>query len=195
MGILKLLILIVGTGLYINFHIEIKPLANSGYLLPETSPKDDREIFEQTWVSSKETPEVHSASIALLDNGHPVAVWYGGTEEGHSDVSLFLSILRESWSAPVVIADRLTTEEGLSRYIRKVGNPTVHVWPDGKIGVFYVSVSVGGWGASAINYIESANNSNSWSEPKRLVTSPFLNISSLVRTNPVKRLDLSLIHI
>ena len=189
MAILKLLILIFGLGLYIVFHTEIKPLENSGYVLPEKNSKDNRAFFEQTWVSSGETSEVHSASIALLASGHPVVVWYGGTEEGHSDVSLFLSILRENWSTPVVIADRVTSEKGLSRYIRKVGNPTIHVWPDGSLGVFYVSVSIGGWGASSINYIESSNNGNSWSLPRRLVTSPFLNISTLVRTNPVKRQD------
>ena len=61
---LKLLILIFGLGLYIVFHTEIKPLENSGYVLPEKNSKDNRAFFEQTWVSSGETSEVHSASIA-----------------------------------------------------------------------------------------------------------------------------------
>ena len=185
----KLLILMLGSGLYLVFHLELKPLAGSIYLLPEAPSKDYGSVFEQTWVSSEETNEAHSASIALLDNGQPVVVWYGGTEEGHTDVSLFLSTFNKTWSTPIIIADRLTTEVGLSRYIRKVGNPTLYVWPDGNLGVFYVSVSVGGWGGSAINYIESSDNGNSWSRTKRLVTSPFLNISTLVRANPVERQD------
>ena len=190
MGILaKLLVLLICAGLYLTFHLQLQPLPSSTYLLPEPPAAADEPVFQQTWVSSEETDEAHSASIALLNTGQPVAVWYGGTEEGHADVALFLSILNNTWSTPIAIADRLTTEKGLSRYIRKVGNPTVHVWPDGNLGVFYVSVSVGGWGASAINYIESSNTGRSWSKPNRLVTSPFLNISTLVRTNAVKRQD------
>ncbi|MBT4493260.1 MAG: exo-alpha-sialidase, partial [Gammaproteobacteria bacterium] len=77
----------------------------------------------------------------------------------------------------------------LNRHIRKVGNPTIHIWPDGALGVFYVSVSIGGWGASAINYIESGDLGSTWTDPRRLVTSPFLNISTLVRTPPVQLQD------
>jgi len=190
MGIFaKLLVLLICAGLYLTFHLQLQPLPSSVYLLPEPPTTADEPLFQQTWVSFEETDEAHSASIALLNTGQPVAVWYGGTKEGHADVALFLSILNNTWSTPIVIADRLTTEKGLSRYIRKVGNPTVHVWPDGNLGVFYVSVSVGGWGASAINYIESFDNGRSWSKPNRLVTSPFLNISTLVRTNAVERHD------
>ena len=123
----------------------------------------------------------------MLNSEIPAVVWYGGTEEGHSDVALFLSIFDGAWSEPKVIADRASTENGLSRYIRKIGNPTLHVWPDGNIGVFYVSVSIGGWGGSSVNYIESSDTGVTWSKPRRLVTSPFLNISTLVRTNALER--------
>lgn len=186
---LRPIVFVIGLGLYLAFHFQLEPVGTSAYVLPETPVAGSEPHFEQSWVSFEETNEAHSASIALLKTGQPVAVWYGGTEEGHADVALFLSILGETWSPATVIADRLTTETGLSRYIRKVGNPAVHLWPDGNVGVFYVSVSVGGWGASAINYIESADNGVSWSDPERLVTSPFLNISTLVRTNAVERQD------
>lgn len=144
--------------------------------------------FEANWVSSQETQEAHSANIAIFD-GAPIAVWYGGTEEGHADVALFISTLVDEWSPPHAFVDRASTEAGLDRFIRKIGNPAIHVWPDGAIGVFYVSVSIGGWGASTINYLESRDGGWTWTEPKRLVTSPFLNISTLVRTQPLVRSD------
>ena len=84
MGIFaKLLVLLICAGLYLTFHLQLQPLPSSTYLLPEPPAAADEPVFQQTWVSSEETDEAHSASIALLNTGQPVAVWYGGTEEGH----------------------------------------------------------------------------------------------------------------
>ena len=43
------------------------------------------------------------------------------------------------------------TAQGVNRYIRKLGNPVVTRDAAGRIWLFYVSVSVGGWSGSAIN--------------------------------------------
>ena len=145
-------------------------------------------VFEAHWVSNNETNEAHSASIAIT-NGNPVAVWYGGTEEGHHDVAIFSSSFDSKWTKPQVIADRNSTEQALGRYIRKVGNPNLYSWPDGRLGLYYVSVSVGGWAASSINYMESFDQGAQWTSPIRLVTSPFLNISTLVRTEGLPLTD------
>ena len=152
------------------------------YLPPAVIPAHQAgPVFDAHWVSNNETNEAHSASIAIVD-GKPVVAWYGGTEEGHRDVAIFSSSFDGKWSAPRIIADRNTTERALKRYIRKVGNPNLYAWPDGRLGLYYVSVSVGGWAASSINYMESFDQGMQWSSPIRLVTSPFLNISTLVRT-------------
>ena len=152
------------------------------YLPPAVISAQHKEpVFESHWVSNNETNEAHSASIAITD-GKPVVVWYGGTEEGHRDVAIFSSSFDQKWSYPRVIADRDSTEQALGRYIRKVGNPALYSWPDGRLGLYYVSVSIGGWAASSINYMESIDQGVQWTNPTRLVTSPFLNISTLVRT-------------
>ncbi|MDA0271806.1 MAG: exo-alpha-sialidase [Proteobacteria bacterium] len=152
------------------------------YLPPVVVPaQPDGPVFESHWVSNNETNEAHSASIAIT-NGKPMVVWYGGTEEGHRDVAIFSSSFDGEWTAPRSIADRDSTEQALGRFIRKVGNPSLYSWPDGKLGLFYVSVSFGGWAASSINYMQSLDQGLHWTSPIRLVTSPFLNISTLVRT-------------
>ena len=184
---MKILVALISACLYLVFHNDLGTEDLSAYRLPGNTLYEGTPFFQQHWVSFAETAETHSASIAMLNSEIPAAVWYGGTEEGHSDVALFLSIFDGAWSEPKVIADRASTEKGLSRYIRKIGNPTLHVWPDGNIGVFYVSVSIGGWGGSSVNYIESSDTGVTWSKPRRLVTSPFLNISTLVRTNALER--------
>ena len=159
------------------------------YLAPVVIPaQQNGPVFEAHWVSNNETNEAHSASIAIT-NGEPVVVWYGGTEEGHHDVAIFSSSFDGKWTTPRVIADRNSTEQALGRYIRKVGNPNLYSWPDGRLGLYYVSVSVGGWAASSINYIESFDQGGRWTSPIRLVTSPFLNISTLVRTEGLPLAD------
>ena len=159
------------------------------YLAPVVIPaQQNGPVFEAHWVSNNETNEAHSASIAIT-NGKPVVVWYGGTEEGHHDVDIFSSSFDGKWTTPQVIADRNSTEQALGRYIRKVGNPNLYTWPDGRLGLYYVSVSVGGWAASSINYMESFDQGGQWTSPIRLVTSPFLNISTLVRAEGLPLAD------
>lgn len=190
MGSTTKILFIAVTGLvYILFHLQlIQNHSAPNYVLARDAENSTDAMFEHYWVSSQETLEAHSANIAI-SAAKPITVWYGGTEEGHRDVALFFAEFNGTWSAPRAFVDRASTQQGLDRHIRKIGNPALHVWPDGAIGVFYVSVSIGGWGASAINYVESRDQGQSWSEPERLVTSPFLNISTLVRTAPLQLSD------
>ncbi len=82
-----------------------------------------------------------------------------------------------------MIMDAATAQRQLGRFVRKVGNPVIYNHGNGKLWLFFVSVSVGGWAGSAINLMESADGGRTWSAARRLVTSPFLNIGTLVK-NP-----------
>ena len=55
---------------------------------------------------------------------------------------------------------------------------------DGTLWLFYVSVSLGGWAGSSITMMTSDDDGASWNTPRRLVTSPFINISTLVKGAP-----------
>ncbi|MGH8859189.1 MAG: exo-alpha-sialidase, partial [Polaromonas sp.] len=52
-----------------------------------------------------------------------------------------------------------------------------------------VNVSLGGWAGSSITWARSTDEGATWSEPRRLVTSPFLNISTLVKGAPIALQD------
>jgi len=82
--------------------------------------------------------------------------------------------------------------DGIHRHIRKLGNPLVLYYQD-KLWLFYVTVSVGGWAGSSINLIQSSDNGQTWSRPKRLITSPFINISTLVKERAVIATDGSIL--
>ena len=131
---------------------------------------------------------VHAPSIAQLDTGGLIASWWGGSREGGKDVKVFTSFFNPDslkWDAPIAILTTKNTQAQTRRYIRKLGNTVITQDPQGTLHLFYVSVSFGGWAASAINWSTSLDEGQSWSTSKRLITSPFLNLSTLVKGTPI----------
>lgn len=136
------------------------------------------------------TPHMHAASAISARNGALTAFWYGGSDEGARDVSIYMSVQSgHGWTDQTPIVTREAVQSHLNRHIRKLGNASVVRQPDGRLWMFFVTVSIGGWAGSAINLIESRDDGRTWSPPRRLVTSPFLNVSTLVRANPFRYAD------
>ena len=71
------------------------------------------------------------------------------------------------------------------RYIKKIGNAVPYVDARGVLWLMFVSVSIGGWAGSALNLTHSTDLGQTWSPVKRLVTSPFVNVSTLGRSTPL----------
>ncbi|SDA34215.1 Predicted neuraminidase (sialidase) [Pseudomonas sp. NFPP10] len=148
--------------------------------------------YNSRFVSSDLDDFVHSSSVTALPGGDLMAVWFAGSREGAADVqvrSARFDAQSGEWGAEQVLATRESTRDGTGRYIRKLGNPVIALGPDQRLWMFYVSVSVGGWATSAINLMVSDDLGRSWSAPRQLVTSPFFNISTLVRAAPVFHAD------
>ena len=82
----------------------------------------------------------------------------------------------------MVVMDRISAEKGLSRYVAKLGNPVPARLPDGRLQLFFVTVSIGGWAGSSISAITSNDEGLTWSNPQRLISSPLLNLSTLVKS-------------
>lgn len=149
-------------------------------------------MYETLRLSQPITTEVHSASIAELPNGDLMAVWYGGSREGAKDVALYKALFAvgaNQWGPTEVLLSRERTEDDLGRYIKKIGNPVLYADSQERLHLFFVSVSVGGWAGSAINHMFSDDRGKTWSKTKRLVSSPFLNISTLVKSPPFEFSD------
>ncbi|MFA5514666.1 MAG: sialidase family protein [Desulfuromonadales bacterium] len=168
----------------------------SGFVLSETPPSstqaDSEPFFQTHFASSSVDDYVHSASLAPLPDGGLMAVWFAGSREGASDVDIRASrfdVDSQEWTPEFILVERESTEPVLQRYIRKLGNPVIALAPDKRLWLFYVSVSVGGWAGSSINTMHSDDSGVTWSPPRRLITSPFLNISTLVRNSPVFHQD------
>jgi predicted neuraminidase len=103
----------------------------------------------------------HASTIVETPSGL-VSAWFGGSDEGNKDVTIWLSRREgERWTAPREVA---TGEERAKR--EPCWNPVLFRYPDGPLTLFY---KVGPnprqwWGMT----IESSDDGGSWSAPRRL---------------------------
>ena len=122
-------------------------------------------FYKIDFASHESTLEVHSATAIELNDNSIMAFWYGGTREGHQDVSIYQNTWNnrtKQWGQEKSLLTRADTRNGTSRYIRKLGNPVVTRGSDNSIWLFYVSVSIGGWAGSSINLTQSHNEGKNW---------------------------------
>ncbi|MBI6855585.1 sialidase family protein [Pseudomonas lijiangensis] len=148
--------------------------------------------YSSRFASSDLDDFVHSSAVTALPGGDLMSVWFAGSREGAGDVEIRASRFDASageWGNEQVLATRESTQNGTGKYIRKLGNPVIALAPDQRLWLFYVSVSVGGWAGSTVNAMVSQDMGATWSQPRQLITSPFLNISTLVRAAPVFHAD------
>ncbi len=138
-------------------------------------------------VNAAEPPRVHAASIAALPDGRLFSAWFGGAREGAADVRVYGAFHEagRGWGEQAVVASPGQTSRDVGRFVRKMGNPVAFVTPEGELWVVYVSVTLGGWATSQLNLLRSPDLGRTWLPATRLVTSPFLNLSTLVKGSPV----------
>ena len=149
---------------------------------------DSGTFFHEQFISFSKTATTHASSITRRADGKLIAVWFSGSEEGARDVVMAGTIidpLSRTISPSRILATVSDTEVATWRYIRKLGNPIIHSLPDGRLMMVYVSVSFGGWAASSLNIRFSGDLGQTWTPPRKLVTTPSLNISTLVRGVPI----------
>lgn len=182
--ILFILLLIIG------INSAIKKRGHS-YFQINVVHNEPKQVYSHCLIPEPKTIKFsHSATITKLSNGDLLALWFGGSREGHPDVKIWQSRYHNGkWQLAHSVMSSNSLINDLDIYISKLGNPVVYRAKNGILHLFVVSVSIGGWGGSSINHLTSLDNGVSWSKAKKIITSPFLNISSLVRSSPVELSD------
>ena len=154
--------------------------------LKNASPvKPAQPSLRMDWLPDTGAPSVHAASLIALKDGAVRAFWFAGSREGAPDVVINTAVFDPQaarWSAPTVVMDRVSAEKGLSRYIAKLGNPVPARMADGRMQLFFVTVSIGGWAGSSISTVISDDEGLTWGQPQRLISSPLINLSTLVKS-------------
>ena len=107
------------------------------------------------WSGAPPTLSCHAATVADLGAGRLLAAWFGGTHEGHPDVSIWLSRYDGArWSAPAKIA----AEPGVPLW-----NPVLFRDAAGVIWLFYkAGPNVPAWSGL---YRQSRDAGHTWSDP------------------------------
>lgn len=157
-----------------------------------TSAKVATPSVQTDWLPDTGAPSVHAASLIALKEGAVRAFWFAGSREGAPDVVINTSVFdpqTSRWSAPTVVMDRVSAEKGLSRYIAKLGNPVPARMADGRMQLFFVTVSIGGWAGSSISSVISDDEGLTWGQPQRLISSPLINLSTLVKSPAISFAD------
>jgi predicted neuraminidase len=159
------------------------------FQMPTAAKQSNKALpgMQTSFVSGTQNIHTHAASLVELSDGRIRAFWFAGSREGAPDVEIRSAVFDPAnalWGAEQHIANRDDTQRSLLRYVKKLGNPVAHRATDGTLWLFYVTVSLGGWAGSSITAITSADDGASWSSARRLITSPFLNISTLVKGTP-----------
>ena len=157
----------------------------------QTEPRLQHPQPERASFLPSAAPSVHAPALAELPDGRIAAAWFAGSREGAGDVEIVLSHYdpkTDVWSAPHPIATREQTLQDTQRSVRKLGNPVL--WTQGNtLSLAYVSAGFGGWAGSSINLSQSIDGGQHWNPARKLVTSPFFNLSTLVRTPPLPLAD------
>ena len=155
-------------------------------------PAMDAPTIQTRFVSSSPGPHRHAPSLVELSDGRIRAFWFSGSREGAPDVEIRSAVfdpLGDRWGAEQTVIDRASTQRALLRYVKKLGNPVAERAADGTLHLYYVTVSLGGWSGSSITTISSSDDGETWGPARRLITSPFLNISTLVKGTPFHYAD------
>ena len=164
----------------------VKVLKNTGPVKPA------QPSLRMDWLPDTGAPSVHAASLIALKDGAVRAFWFAGSREGAPDVVINTAVFdpqASRWSAPTVVMDRVSAEKGLSRYIAKLGNPVPARMADGRMQLFFVTVSIGGWAGSSISTVISDDEGLTWGRPQRLISSPLINLSTLVKSPAIAFAD------
>jgi predicted neuraminidase len=141
----------------------------------------------QTEVMRSAAPNfAHVASAVALSDGRLRAFWYEGSRELAPDVVIMTATYANGvWSPARAIIGARQTARAVGRYVRKLGNAVVYRDSRGNLVLLFASMSIGGWSAASLNIMRSTNEGETWSAPRRLVTSPVFDFGTLVRSPPV----------
>lgn len=108
------------------------------------------------------TAQCHASNLLILDNGDLLCAWFGGSQEGKPDISIYLARLTQgfkTWSpAQKVTFDSTRSEQ----------NPVLHQISASEIWLLYTSQNAGDQDSAVVKQQVSNDHGHSWSQPKIL---------------------------
>ena len=125
-------------------------------------------------------PQVHASTLVETTSGQLLASWFGGTEERHPDVAIWVARYEKGrWSPGVKVADGV--QHAGKRY--PTWNPVLFQPSKGPLMLFYkVGPSPQEWWGMLMT---STDDGRTWSEPRRLPE----DILGPIKNKPIQLAD------
>lgn len=111
-------------------------------------------------------PQNHAANLLPLPDGDVLCVWFGGTQEGIADISVWCSRLAkgsERWSDAVKLSDDPTRSEQ---------NPVLFLDPDNVLWLLYTAQKSGNQDTAIVRCRQSTDFGQSWGPIATLLDQP-----------------------
>lgn len=108
----------------------------------------------------------HAANLMPLPGGDLGCVWFGGTQEGIADISIYFSRLTEggaSWTPPVKLSDDAARSEQ---------NPILFPAPGGKLWLLWTAQKSGNQDTAIVRYRLSEDHGMNWGPIGTLFDTP-----------------------
>jgi predicted neuraminidase len=120
------------------------------------------------WVADLVSPcvQAHAANLTVLADGTLACVWFGGSMEGRSDISVYLSRLTPGstqWSDPVQLSNDPERSEQ---------NPILCVMPRGELWLLHTAQTSGHQDTSVVRRRVSHDNGLTWGPTENLAGAP-----------------------
>jgi predicted neuraminidase len=128
----------------------------------ELATQSQKPYFASNYIPES-TVQVHASNLLQLPNGDLLCAWFGGSQEGLSDICVHSSRLRKGtrvWSAPQKISDDQDRSEQ---------NPVLFLNPATKdLWVLYTAQPAGNQDKAVVRYRISKDEGQTWSDAKNL---------------------------
>ena len=111
-------------------------------------------------------PQNHAANLLPLPDGALMCVWFGGTQEGVADISIYSARLAagaERWSEAEKLSDDPTRSEQ---------NPVLFLAPDGVLWLLWTAQLSGNQDTAIVRYRQSHDLGQSWGKIATLLDRP-----------------------
>lgn len=108
----------------------------------------------------------HAANLFPLPNGDLLCTWFGGTQEGISDISAYFSRLKkgsDTWEPAIKLSDDPTRSEQ---------NPVLFLDPDNVLWILYTAQISGNQDTAIVRYRKSTDFGETWGPIEVLLEDP-----------------------
>lgn len=145
--------------------------------------RTDALVVRQVGAATPERPHCHCASVIALPDGSLLATWFAGAYETAPDQAILAARLpagADGWSKPWVVVDTPDHADG---------QPVPWLAPDGRLWLFFVTISGIGWATARIRRRVSSDLGDTWGPAVPVTDEP----GWMLRSRPLLTADGSIL--